>query len=209
MRNAAWERSCRSGAAAPVSGLPSPAPHQTGPPPPGNSSPHQPPPKATDAYPSIMAGQSMPASFTTMDPESETPPEGIPSQFRQVDERPPPGIIKPRPFPRRFAVGQAIGTAGVESNHLVLHDLQADASDPRRCTAGCRHRKCPPIPKDGATGSRASTRAPIASNAAPSKSSRKLTADALATSSRCSTPLLQSCASFGIPDAGLPCSRLA
>jgi hypothetical protein len=38
---------------------------------PGNSSPHQSPPKAADEDPSIAVGPSMPASFTSTDSESE------------------------------------------------------------------------------------------------------------------------------------------
>jgi hypothetical protein len=75
---------CGLGAKLPVSRrcacqrIASPAPHQSEPPPPGNSSPHQSPQEAAGEDPSIVVGPSMPASFTSTDPESEITAAGNP-----------------------------------------------------------------------------------------------------------------------------------
>ena len=51
------------------------------------------------------------------------------------DKRPPLGIVEPRPFPRRLAVEQTVGTARIEAHHPVTHNLQAHPADPRGRTA--------------------------------------------------------------------------
>ena len=52
-----------------------------------------------------------------------------------LDKRPPLSIIEQRLFPRRLAVEQAAGPAGIEAHHSVMHNLQARPADPRGRTA--------------------------------------------------------------------------
>src|SRR3546814_7592895 len=57
----------------------------------------------------------------------------------RLNKRPALSIIESRPFARRLAIKQTIGTSGVEANHPVTHNLQAHPADPRRCSRSEEH----------------------------------------------------------------------
>jgi hypothetical protein len=50
----------------------------------------------------------------------------------RLDKRPALGIVEPGPGTGRLSIQQAIRAKGIEPNHPVAHDLQANSADPRR-----------------------------------------------------------------------------
>ena len=50
-----------------------------------------------------------------------------------IDQRLTLRIVEPRTWTRRLAIQKSIGTAGIEPDHPVPHDLKPNAADPRGC----------------------------------------------------------------------------
>lgn len=54
--------------------------------------------------------------------------------FDNIDQGLPLRIVQPRVGAGRLAVQKSIGTAGIEPQHPVPHDLKPNTADPRRRT---------------------------------------------------------------------------